>query len=457
MANCDVFSAFRYATEDLSTKIWAEASYRSIMLNLIKRGTLKMNAGTRFVNFGIGNTEPLNTVGKWKSIALSRDRAGCQQTGDVQDDDPFSTNAWQEVQFGETELEYQPEYWQLKGPLVSRKQLLFSHNIDDFFASYIHKLNIRAQREWEQNYAFHYMILSKQAVATKNFVNSWNAAANYTVTEVNTPDNPAYTQTLKFGTTVPLKKVTSILSNEMLEYVSDDLMYAGATNPDSDGFITWEDNGPIFSLYLDKMLSQNILRLNDPLRQDYRYGDPNTLIARVGANRVIGNWRHWIDQNPYRWTFVKTGVDADGDDVGTYQFIEPFVDSADGNAYGEPIAIKGKYASRNKLWRDSTVASAMVLSPDVYTSEVASAVNAAGGVSFDPTTYMGDFDFVTGAYKFNETNCTDDPLGDKGRHFAEMMHAASPNPMGVYKYGWLLFYDRTGLKGNTVGTYSTVS
>lgn len=458
MPACDVFSAFRYATEDLSTRIWQEASYRSIWLNLIKRGTCKTGAGTRFVNFGIGNTEPLLNVGKWKTIALSRDRAGCQQTGDVQDEDNFSTNAWQEVLTGETELEYQPEYWQLKGPLLSRKQLIFSHNIDNFIADYIHKLTIRAQREWEINYRFHYMTFCKQAVATAKFNNSWNAAANYTVTETNTPDNPAYSQVLKFGTTVNLKKPTSLLTQQMLEYVARDLMDQGATNPDDNGFITWEDNGPIFSMYTDMDLSQNILRLNSELRQDYRYGDPQTLIARVGANRVIGNWRHWINQRSTRWSFTKVGgADADGDDVGTLTYIQPFVDSADVNAYGPPVAIKGKYCAANKLWRDATIGAVLVLSPDIYTSEIVPAPGAAGGVNFDPTTYLGDWEWVTGAYKFNEANCLDDPKGDKGRHFAEMMHAPSPNPMGIYRYGWILFYDRTALTGNSVTTYTSVS
>lgn len=457
LSNCDVFEAFRYATEDLSLKIWQEASYRSLWLNLIKRGVCKTGAGTRFVNFGIGNTEPLVNVGKWKTIALSRDRAGCQQSGDVESEDALSTNQWQEVVVGETELEYQPEYWQLKGPLVDRKQLIFSHNIDNFIADYVNKLTIRAQREWEINYAFHYMTFARQAVATEKFVNSWNLASNFTVTETSTPDNPAYNQELKFGTTVPLKEPTSLLSQQMLEYVARDQMEQGATNPDDMGFITWEDNGPVFSLYLDMDLSQNILRLNSELRQDYRYGDPQTLIARVGANRVIGNWRHWINQRSPRFSFTQTDTDSDGDAVGTYTFIEPFVDSASANAYGPPIATKGKYAAANKLWRDATIGAALVISPDVYTSEIVPAPNGAGGLTFPPQTYMGDFRWITGAYKFNESNCLDDPIEDKGRHFAELMHAPSPNPLGVFRYGWLIFYSRTALISNTCQTYNSLS
>ena len=180
------------------------------------------------------------------------------------------------------------------------------------------------------------------------------------------------------------------------------------------------------------------------MRQDYRYGDPQTLIARLGARRVIGNWRHWINQREMRWTFTQSldgetpVVDADGDAVGTYTFVQPFVDSASANAYGTPVAIKGKYASANKAWRDATIGSIHVLSPDVYTSEIIPGINGAGGINFDPSNFMGDFEFVTGAYKFNEPNCLDDPKGDKGRHFANLGHAPSPNPMGVFNYGWII-------------------
>src|SRR5262249_26573010 len=155
------------------------------------------------------------------------------------------------------------------------------------------------------------------------------------------------------------------------------------------GFMDW-DNGLIFSLYIDQMLSKNLLRLNSELRQDYRYGDPSSLIARVGANLIINNFRHWICQNESRWSFTKTGTDSDGDDVGTYTFIQPFVDPADVNAYGPPVATKGGYAARNKLWRDATYGSVQVLSPDVYTSEIVPPTN---GLSFSPLNWMGDFRF----------------------------------------------------------------
>lgn len=466
MPDCDVLGAFRYATEDLSTTIHEQAQYMSMWMNLVPKGTLKLNAGTRFVNFGIGNTEPITTVGAWKQMALSRDRAGCQQGIDDGREgetgvDGLCTNQWQEVAWGSTELDYGPEYWQLKGPLVCRAELQFSHNIDQYLLSYVRKLRIRAQREWENNYAFNTARYSRQAVATGHFSNSWNAASNYSLTITGTdPSDPTYVQTLKFGTVVPLKKATSLLTQQMLEFVADELIDLGATDPDEHGFISLGDDGPIFSVYISSALSLNILRANSELRQDYRYADPQQLIKRLGAKRIIGNWRHIINQREWRFSYTSGGVpDGDADDTGTYTFIEPFVDSADVNAYGTPIAGRGRYMSPNKLWRDAQYGSVFVLSRELWTSEVTSERSSAGGLSFPNTGGMGEFKFVTGAYKFGtaDANCADDPLEDKGRHFATFMHAPSPNPMAVFQYGWIIFYDRTSIKRDAAAEVTTIN
>jgi hypothetical protein len=55
-------------------------------------------------------------------------------------------------------------------------------------------------------------------------------------------------------------------------------------------------------------------------------------------------------------------------------------------------------------------------------------VNAVGSLSWRPTNYMGEWQWITGAYKFQTDSgvpCVD-PLDSKGRHFAQFKHAVEP-------------------------------
>jgi hypothetical protein len=51
-------------------------------------------------------------------------------------------------------------------------------------------------------------------------------------------------------------------------------------------------------------------------------------------------------------------------------------------------------------------------------------VNRVGDLSWMPTNYMGEWQWVTGAYKL-DVDCAD-PLEKKGQHYAEFVHASEP-------------------------------
>ncbi len=473
MANADVFEAFRYQDESLSDSIHEQAMASSMWLNIIPRGVCKMGAGTRFVNFAIGNSEVFGTVGQWRTLALSRHRAATAQDGDVTDEDVFATNLYQQVGFGGTELEYQPEYWEMRGPELSSRQLMFSHNRAMFLENYIERLGDRCKREWEMCYQLNYVKLSAQAVATSHFSASYNQGANVTVdvgtmstpgdpstfaVSALTPDAATYTQRLRVGVTTPLKAVTSILSQEMMEYLARNLIDLGASKPDTHGFIQMGEAGPVFSTYIDPVLSNTILRLNPAMREDWRYAMPSELIKAIGAHRVLGNWRHVPNMLEMRWTFTAAGgVDADGDTLGYYTYIDPYVPAGSANAYGTlagTLIGDGVLAAHNKLWRDATIGSIHVLNEKVFTSEIIPA-DGAQGLDVPPANWMGDLTFVAGAYKFGSANVVD-PLNQRGAHFGQFGHAPSANPAGAYNYGWLVFYDRTKMSGASANNVTTI-
>lgn len=413
MAACDVFDALRYATESLDTHIYRAASYRSIWLNLIQRSTYPLNVGTYRTVFAIGNTEPTTDTGaSWTKLDLSQAGAPRINTG-MDTPTEFCTNSWNDVVYGMKEMTYGPEQQQLRGPVICKKDLLFSHEPDAFLRGYMEEITKRAKREWELNYAYHHRRLSMKAIATTDFEANWKEQED-------------------LGATNALPAATCELSQEMLEKVAQRLIEDGATNPDSNGFITWQESGPVFSLYIGMDQSARLLRQNADLREDYRFADPNLIIARIGASRVIGNFRHIINQRPKRYTWAGNA----------YTEVQPYIDQA---------GTKGTYQIINPAWRSAPYEGADVLSPELYVSEVVPPKNSAGGISFKPTSYMGEWSFVAGAYKWNDTtddnsagvaNCKTDPQDQKGRHFAEFIHAPKPNPWAVFKYGWHIIYKR---------------
>lgn len=398
---CTVFDAFRYATESLDTKIFEQASYDSIWLNLIPRGACPTGEGTYFSVFGTGQTEPTTDTGVWTKIDLSAQAVNT----DMDTPTEVCSNSWTDVTAGHYEEQYSPEQAQLRGPVVCEKELLFAHNVDQFLSSYQHKLTVRARREWELNYAYHHRRLSRKAVAVPDFEGSFADQEGFDLSEC----------------------ATCELTQEMLDVVADRLMDDGATNPDSNGFISYGEAGPLFTLYISADQSRRILRQNAELREDYRFGDPQTLLARLGATKVVQNFRHLINQKPRRYTC----------NAGTYTAVPYYAN--DGNV------TKGTSQVTNPDWRTAPYEGADVLSPYLFTSLVVPPrTSGGGGQKFDPHSYMGEWELVVGAYKWTgdaDAGC-DDPLNQKCRHYAQFMHAPEHNPLAKWKYGYHIIYKR---------------
>ena len=403
MACSTILDAFAFATENLDTHLYEQASHRSIWLNLIRRGTYPQGVGTLRTVFGIGQIEP-TAEDTWTTITSTTH--AITSGGDGTDNACYDN--YKDVEWGFYEKDYSPEIAQLRGPVVCVKDLSFAHNINDFIASYVHKLGIRAQRVWERRYQNIHIQFSKKAVAIPDFQSSWKDQED-------------------LGGTTALDTATCELSQEMLEFVAQALIEDGATNPDSNGFISWGPNGPIFSLYIGMHQSQRIARVNSDIRADYRdafsgFGEESVLIKRIGASRIVGNFRHVINPLPPRYSLAQ----------GVYTEILPYANDADVTA--------GTAQEINVNWRNALYEAALVLSPELYVSEIVQPNN--GGLNFDARSYMGEWKFVTGAYKWDNDSSCDDPLDQRGRHFAEFLHAAKPNPVGIYRLGWWIVFKR---------------
>jgi hypothetical protein len=387
----NVFNAFAVATESLAQDVYKRASYRSMWLNMIERGEYPQGTGLTQTSFTTTSIEP-TAAEEWSAITLA--------SGNPGDNGGACDVTYNDVPVGYNAVTWSPERFALKGPLLCKDDLTFDHRVEAFLRVYLEKLSIRAQRSWETRYQNMFAKYAIKAIADSSFTQTETIPSG--VNEL------PWIQTGSVGQA--LNQSTSELTQEMLDVAAATLIRNGATNPDSSGFISYSSDGPVFPLYIGLEASQRIAQNNPAFRDDLRFSDMGSgtgaeLLKRIGANRVIKNVRHVPNLFPPRFTYAG----------GKYTLVQPFT-SANGT--------KGTVYSVNSSWTTAPYEAAFVVTPYVFKSHIVRPVNRVGDLSWMPTNYMGEWQWVTGAYKLN-VDCAD-PLEKKGQHYAEFIHAPEP-------------------------------
>lgn len=402
---CDnAFDAFRQATEFLHEDLLKRASYMGVFLNLIRKGEYTRGAGLNLRVFTIERSEPTSDNETWPRVAFANgDASSCGVT-------------WNDVNYGHTERSYSPEQLGLRGPIICQDDLIYNWNTDNFMESYLSALAKRSRRSIENRYMAIYSHLVDKNVTDSTFTKvNGNSGSLPT-------SGPALTG-------LPEARCQLEQINH-LENVAAELNEEGATDPDDSGWINLGEDGPIYPLYIGQEASQKLLRSNAELRQDYRFGDMGMgdgarLLKRMGATKIIGNFRHVINLFPPRFQWIPTGGGN-----GNYQRV---------NTWVMPSKTKGQGAEINPQWRDAAFEAAYVLTPWVFQSQVIRPVNASAGMRWEPKSYFGEWEFVTGGTLIDPDIDCYDPTKKLGRHFAEYKHA----PMPLFpKYGRMIIFRR---------------
>ena len=397
MANS--FDAMKVATESLSQQVHRQATAQSLWLSAIPRGSYNKNTGLTQTTFTVENSQPTDDTESWSAISLSSGESGT-----------FGAcgNSYTDVEVGFTETTYSPEQFQLRGPVICSTDLLFDHNPSVFLSAYVQEMVKRSKKSWENKMIQEYM---KQAEKV-------TVGASGAITVDSTRADLATVSTLSNSSTG--------LDQDHLDALAVRLIENGATEGDSNGFINLEDNGPVFPLIIGMEASQKLAKDNSGLRADLRYGEPHQLLKAMGASRVLNNFRHVPTVNPLRFNYDASANSGSGGFVQV-------------NQYTESDATKGKKYTINSAWRTATHEAAIVLNPNVLTTEI---VTPAGyGLDFDPVNYGGEWDWITGGDKIGAVAAGADPQATLGRHFAKYMAAFRPvRPQD----GAVILFDRDG-------------
>lgn len=407
MACATPFDAFRMATESLHEELYRRASFRGVWLNLIPRGEYLPETGLTQSTFTVGRSEPTEDAEQWVRITGSTVSQG---DADTVGSSGACSVAWNDTVWGYKEQTYSPEQFGLRGPIICQDDLIFNFRAARFLEAYLAALSKRSQRSLENRFQNIYMHLTPKRSATSSFPRYDGGSFTNGVA----PQNPSFA-----GVTPP----TSELTQEMLDTVAIELNELGASDPNSDGWISLGDDGPIYPLLIGQEASQDIQLNNSELRSDYRWAEPMALVKRLGASRVIKNFRHIINLFPPRFNYLA------GNWVRINTWLMPST---------APYASKGQVAVINPQWQTAAYEGAIVLNPWVFHSEAVRPVNSAAGLNWNPKNYMGEWQFVTGGQEIDENACYD-PTKKLGRHFAEYKHAARP----IFpEYGYTILFKR---------------
>ncbi len=418
MACPSPFDVLRMRVEDLGPKLYVRAAYQDPWLNLIPREEWPVGAGLVRSAFEVTRSEPSTDEETWVAIATMSGETYVGSCGGTYND----------TYVGFKEVTYKPEQFKLRGPLVCQSDLTLHWNSIDFWEKYFQRLEQRN---------------------TKSIINRLeNVYGTYATKVVPQSDGSIFRVagnilTQPPGVSIDTTGITSgagtlpdcTLTQDILDQESVLLVENGATAPDSMGWITMGPSGPIFPLMIGMEASNQILLNNAELREDFRhaydaFAEANPVIQRLGASRVIKNFRHMITAFPPRWQIT----------AGALVRVPRWLEST-----SSTVVTKGRGSIPNPSYQNPAIASvegAYILTPWVYTEEILRPVNAAPGMKWTSQDYMGEWKFVTGNDALlGMDSCAGltDPLHELGRHFAQYKSAKKP----VFPdYGRLILFNR---------------
>lgn len=199
---------------------------------------------------------------------------------------------------------------------------------------------------------------------------------------------------------------TSRLTLGTLEQIYQWLIYDGAEAVGMTG-----GNAPIFSLFTDMNTSQDLIRQDPEVREDFRYANPGALTAPLGAARSHAGFKHVFNAIQPRWDIVG------GEWVRRMPFKNP------------EATTKGKKQDINPTYIYAEYADSIVHVKNVFTQRVPRPIGKLGPIKFNPVNYMGDFQFLVILDKL----CN--PRGQKG--FFDAVFASASDP-GHTEFGFVV-------------------
>jgi len=181
-----------------------------------------------------------------------------------------------------------------------------------------------------------------------------------------------------------------------------------------------ENGAPVFMLICGAETSENLIRLNADIRQDFRWAKPNELLTPLGIERSYGGFYHSVDPYPPRFNVYDTTNDA---------LIRVF-------PFRKETTTKGTAYNINPAYETATYEVSYIFHQDVLRSVVPSPISTDSKMGFNPQNYRGEFKWV------NILDRAYNPDGNVGYFRGVLASGARP----VFpQYGYVVLHTRPAI------------
>jgi hypothetical protein len=181
-----------------------------------------------------------------------------------------------------------------------------------------------------------------------------------------------------------------------------------------------ENGAPVFMLICGAETSENLIRLNADIRQDFRWAKPNELLTPLGIERSYGGFYHSIDPYPPRFAVFDTTNDA---------LIRVF-------PFRRETTTKGTAYNINPAYETATYEVSYIFHQDVMRSVVPNALSVDSKMGFNAQNYRGEFKWV------NILDRAYNPDGNVGYFRGVLASGARP----VFpQYGYVVLHTRPAI------------
>ena len=307
----------------------------------------------------------------------------------------------------------------IESPRISVDDLRFAAHRNDQLRAITEALAESARYSWETRYRDEYERLSGNLVICE--------AAGSRITE--DVENTANTTSRKFeglnidgGTTATSVNIeeSSVaddantsgnmanISNAIMDKIYFNLIRKGGGN----NAYGRENGRPVFALVCSSEASYQ-LQTEADCRDDVRYNNAavSDLIAPLGIEKSFRGFYHLIDDTAPRFTIDGTGIPTK---------VLPYTATAG-------------VITMNSDYETAGYEAAYVIHPDVMESQIPTPLSGAGGISFDPTNYKGDFKWL------NIPDVEKNPDGNIG--FFRGVLASASKPIKT-DFGFVILFKR---------------
>jgi hypothetical protein len=322
------------------------------------------------------------------------------------------------VTFGQKLRQYSLEWASVDSPDISLEDLRFAVKRREQLSNIMDVLTESTSLVWQDRYR---NLFSKTVANEGNLVYP-STVANGIVASTSTTTGDAKVvynavvngvATAASGTITAANLPQSQLTQGILKRLYMKLIRDGAgTNA-----MGRENGAPVFMLICGAETSENLIRLNADIRQDYRYAKPNELLTPLGIERSYGGFYHAIDPYPPRFMTYNS---APQNLIRVYPF-------------RRETTTKGTAYNINPAYETASYEISYIFHQDVYRSVVPTPMSVDSKMGFNPQNYRGEFKWV------NILDRQTNPDGNVGYFRGVVASGARP----VFpQYGYVVLHTR---------------